>query len=81
MSIADEAVAGPAEGRGEELPGQQAREHDERVGHVAGWHLGELAENKREQNRLDRRLDHRPSDTEDRLFVTDLDVAPREEAG
>src|SRR5262249_22946955 len=80
VGVADQAVAGFGERGGEELPGQQSGEHEQRVWDVGGRRqLGDFAEHEREHDHRDERPDQGPGDADDSLFVADEDVAPGEE--
>ena len=79
VRVADEAVAGGAQRGGKELPGQLRRHHQQEIGHAGrGRQFGDAVENDGEHHRRQKRLNHRPSDANHRLFVADQDVAPGE---
>ena len=77
--IADQALTRAAEGIGEELPGQQGGEHQDRIGGTPGGQFGQLAEYQREHQHGQQGPAQRPQDADDGLFVAHQDVAPGEE--
>src|ERR1019366_3984909 len=50
-----------------------------RIGDALAGHAGRLAEEQRENNHGEQRLDHRPRHAEGRLPIAYLNLAPREE--
>ena len=77
VGVADHADRGLAQHRGEQRPGQQAREHHDRVGCAAlRRQLGERAEHHGEDHHGHERPHEGPDDADHGLLVAHRDVAP-----
>ena len=76
---ADEAARRTGSGPGRRRSTEAGREGEDRVREAVGADAGELAEEDREDDHRHQRLEDRPRDSEGRLLVPDLDVAPDEE--
>ncbi|HSU65293.1 MAG TPA: hypothetical protein VLJ39_00350 [Tepidisphaeraceae bacterium] len=68
----------------EELPGEQGGKDEHRILRSpdrpeAAFESGRVSEHHREQDHVEQRLQHDPARPEDRLLISDLDVAPDEE--
>ena len=82
VGVAHEAQSRSVTGAGEEVPGQQAAEAEDRVRarRRAGLLIPQrLVEDDREDDHREERLQHGPGDAQHRLLVADEDVAPGEE--
>ena len=77
VGAADHAERGLAQHRGEQRPGQQAREHHDRVGCAAlRRQLGQRAEHHREDHHGHERPHEGPDDADHGLLVAHRHVAP-----
>ena len=80
LAVADQALAGRGERRGEEHPGEHGGEDHEGIGRGAfGGQPGHLAEDHGHDDHRQERLDDGPGDADDGLLVADGDVAPGED--
>src|SRR5882724_13286804 len=77
--VFDDDVGGHLEGVGEVGPGNERGEIENGIGEAVGGELGETAEEKSEDEHVEKRLENDPEDADGGLFVADLDVAPDEE--
>ena len=75
----DDALAGAADRVGEERPGQQPGEHEQRVGQATRRHACQPPEEQAEDDHRHQGLQNGPGGAEDRLLVPDLHVPPRQE--
>ena len=79
MLLVDQALPGLGDPAGEERPGDQPGEDEDRVRDALGGDAREPPEDHREDEHRQERLEHGPGHAQDRLLVADLDVAPDEE--
>ncbi len=79
VAVGHQALAGLGQGVGEQPPGQQRRQGEDRVGHAAGRQLQEVAEDQAEQPHGEQGLQDRPGGPQGGLLVAHLDIAPGEE--
>ena len=75
----DDAVRRLGEPIGEERPGYQGGEAEERVGDAVGRHTGEATEEQAEHDHAHERLDDGPEEPEHGLLVPNSHVPPGEE--
>lgn len=79
VGVADDAGAGGFEGRGEELPGEEAAEDDDGVGGTLAGELGEASEDDGEDEGGDHGAQRAPQNAEYGLLVAYGEVAPGED--
>ena len=79
VCIANQAVAGFRQRKGEQLPWKQSAVGENRIWHPIRRHLGKPPEDYAEDHHGHKRLKKSPSGAEGRLLVSDLDIAPAEE--
>lgn len=69
--VIDNGTVTGGHGIGEERPGNQGGIDENRIGDVVGRNFGKFSENNREDHHLHNRLDYRPGDADQGLFVLD----------
>src|SRR5439155_19042259 len=72
--VSDQAVAGAVERVGEQQPGQQAAEIEQRLGGVVGGKVAQLGDDREDDHGAER-LNDGPGDAKHGLLVANLDVA------
>src|SRR3989454_12341576 len=77
--MANDTPDSACEGGCEKLPGQEPRENEKRIGQAIRRKLGELPEDRAEDDHRYQRLEENPADTEGRLLVAHSDLSPDQE--